>query len=122
MLSIYLHEKRRIISMNRYFLMLFTLCTTLAAHAQIDRNTLKNGANIKFVPGSSLINMPPSAVKSAMPMGSSLIMKPVTEPSYSPNTLSNQSEQNGSNSIQAQPQNNYSTTATTKRSDETATM
>ena len=86
MLSIYLHEKRRIISMNRYFLLLFTLCTTLAAHAQIDRNTLKNGANIKFVPGSSLVNMPPSAVKSAMPMGSSLIMKPVTEPSYSPNT------------------------------------
>lgn len=121
MLSIYLHEKRRIISMNRYFLTLFTLCTTLVAHAQIDRNTLKNGANIKFVPGSSLINTPSSAVKSAMPMGSSLIMKPVTEPSYSPNTLSNQSEQNGSNGIQAQPQDNYSTTTTTKRSNETTT-
>ena len=65
--------------MNRYFLTVFTLCTTIAVHAQVDRNTLRNGAPMKFVPGTSIMNTTPSAGTATMPMGSSLIMKPVTD-------------------------------------------
>ena len=107
--------------MNRYFLTVFTLCTTIAVHAQVDRNTLRNGATMKFVPGTSIMNTTPSAGTTTMPMGSSLIMKPVTDQPYSSEVLSNQSENNRPHDVNTQRKDNCHANKTTNKSDDSNT-
>ena len=107
--------------MNRYFLTVFTLCTTIAVHAQVDRNTLRNGATMKFVPGTSIMNTTPSAGTATMPMGSSLIMKPVTDQPYSSEVLSNQSENNRPHDVNTQRKDNCHANKTTNKPDDSNT-
>ena len=107
--------------MNRYFLTVFTLCMTIAVHAQVDRNTLRNGATMKFVPGTSIMNTTPSAGTATMPMGSSLIMKPVTDQPYSSEVLSNQSGNNRPHDVNTQRKDNCHANKTTNKPDDSNT-
>ena len=68
--------------MNRYFLTALTLCTTLALHAQADKNARRSSITTRFMPGTAIIKGSPSQAVATMPAGSLPGMKPVIDYSY----------------------------------------
>lgn len=108
--------------MNRYFLTALTLCTTLALHAQADKNARRSSITTRFMPGTAIIKGSSSQAVATMPAGSLLGMKPVIDYSYPGKTTPMPSGRNSVYGTEAHPQGNYSTNNTpTTNDDLTAT-